>query len=141
MVNVNSYRNFDEAYAAVRGKAKFYEMREVTDAEPLSDGETGLRLVAVQGVEQTITVKSRTEGRNKLVKVKLYPGKTYAVPSEDTVLIKDIQQKKGWILYSTENEETLRNSGVEYEVKKGCGSCKSSRTTIKYSLVEVVNNE
>lgn len=141
MISTNSYRNFDEAYAAVRGNAKKYELREVTNENPLSEGETGIRLVGVQGVEQTVTVKSSSEGRNRLAKVTLYPGKTYAVPSTNTVLINDIKQKKGWILYTKENEQILRESGVEYVVKKGCGSCKSSRTTIKYSLVEVISNE
>lgn len=140
LVGTRTYSNFDEMYRAINGSAKKFDLTALKKGEKLEKGFVGIRLTAVQKVEQTTVVKRSVDGRSSLVSVTLTPGKIYAVPAEEKVFLDDIQTKIGWIKQTPENENLLKEAGVEYEIKKGCSSCRGSRPTIRYKLVEVVES-
>lgn len=133
-----SYSNFDELYnVRILGKATKLELTEMADGESPASDEVGIRLTNIIETPRTVSVKRSVNGKNVFVSVTLAPGKTYAISKSEDVFINDLKTKQDRCRRSPETEAWLKEKGVEYSVKKGCGSC-GSKGTLLYRLVEVI---
>lgn len=95
------------------------------------------RLIDAINAPVTVRVWSNADGHNRPASITLTPGKTYALPENDTLLVSELKDLKAKVRYDATLEEALKACGAEYKVEV-CRSCGGRLKKIIYKMLEVV---